>query len=301
MRGPFRYLGLLLLFSLSLLPLAAEQNLTVEEMTLIPQRVPIGEPVTMHITLEGEISESVEISLEQDPWIEVRAIEQVTKGSRLFVFIQFINYYPGTREMPEVRIGPLVLDPPILDPVSMLEEHDVPFQPLRSELLVPGTKAAIAGVSICIALIAAGVIGIVLKFKSLAQAVHRTIRGAGFRRRRQKLFKLLAVSWESIEQGEIYRRLADLLRLELQVFYGFVSAGMSGSELAAAVARLDIDTGMETEAFEAMVRRSNSVRFGRGVIEPQQVHDDIRSMDTLTALLGRPGKREKRSGRHAAV
>lgn len=124
--------------------LTASDNYQIHNLQFMPPEYYVGDTVEMSFTLKTDIiSEFTLPDVFPDPaWLTIISIDIKSKGSEADISIKLIPYYPGTRALPPVDLGGVVVDDLKIFTSSLLNlESSRDLEGIQSPLLIPGTRA----------------------------------------------------------------------------------------------------------------------------------------------------------------
>jgi hypothetical protein len=138
-----RFLPLLALFVAS--PYLAGQ--TVSQVVFLPQTYYIGDVVEARVIVRA--TESLDLvpptPLPRSDWVDVRSVVVVQRADGYEVRVLFQPFFVGTRQLPPIDLGSMTLSGVSVVVQSLsVEEGELELQPVRDQLLLPGTQALIA-------------------------------------------------------------------------------------------------------------------------------------------------------------
>jgi len=133
-----------LLGFLAPLPLAAQ--FAVKDLRFVPPTFFVGDPVEMHIVFDADDAPVLDVPTEWPAadWVEIRDIAVRTGGEDITVVVAFTPFAPGTRSLPTIDLGGMLLQDLKVPTHSLLENDHPGRRSLRAQLLLPGTRLAVA-------------------------------------------------------------------------------------------------------------------------------------------------------------
>lgn len=117
-------------------------NYKVLDSRFSPPEYYVGDEVELHLELllsENTRFESF-IQLPEDPWIEIRDVEFSQNEETLRLIITFVSFYPGSRPLPPITMGDVVLKDENINTLSLIEKGNNIIAGPRGQLLIPGTR-----------------------------------------------------------------------------------------------------------------------------------------------------------------
>lgn len=137
--------SVLLLFAAAWVSAGAVEGAQVEKLIFLPPDFYVGDNVEMRLTLYPEPGLRV-LPPEEVPvanWIDIHDVRLEQDGSRWEVQMDFTTYAPGTRTLPSMQLGDIVLNDVKLHTKSILQERNVDFFGIKGQIYLPGTRLAI--------------------------------------------------------------------------------------------------------------------------------------------------------------
>jgi hypothetical protein len=134
----------LILLLLQLALLTAFDNYQVYNLRFMPPEYYVGDTVEMTFTLKtDQVHDFTVPEVFPDPgWLNILSIDIKSKGREADISIRLIPYYPGTRALPPLDLGALVIDDLKIFTSSLLNlESSRDLEGIQSPLFIPGTRA----------------------------------------------------------------------------------------------------------------------------------------------------------------
>ncbi len=138
---------LFLVISGFFMPLFAETGYYIEKTLFLPPEFFIGDHVEMRLRVvpdNNDVNITVPRELPESSWITIESVEAVKGDDGFEVRIRFISFSPGTRTLPAIDLGGIVLDNLKIHTDSIIRENQADFQKLRGQVLLPGTTLFIS-------------------------------------------------------------------------------------------------------------------------------------------------------------
>ncbi|MFO7850819.1 MAG: hypothetical protein R6V67_12765 [Spirochaetia bacterium] len=140
------FLYFLLMFLVSVSALFGAEGARVEDTVFLPQVSYVGDSVELRVTFipEGGVDVQHPSELPVLSWVDFHDVSVVRDGSVWEARIRFTSYVPGTRTLPPIVMGDVVLDSLKIHTKSILDEEDYEFFGIKNQEIIPGTRLAIA-------------------------------------------------------------------------------------------------------------------------------------------------------------
>jgi hypothetical protein len=118
----------------------------LNDIKFIPPTFFVGDEVELYLSfsLEGPVAVEVPENLPESEWVEIRDIFIETDEKQVRVIISFTPFAAGTRTLPTMELGALQLFDIKVPTHSILQNAHDGARSLRGQLLMPGTKLAVA-------------------------------------------------------------------------------------------------------------------------------------------------------------
>lgn len=270
---------------------------TVESIHFLPPTYFIGDPAALRITLESG-ADCVLTAPETFPsnrWVRIESADLDMSGEKPIITVRFVTYYPGERKLPPIEFGDFVLKDVTLTPASAVEETGRDFAPLRSELLLPGTRLFFF---VLFAGTAAVVLFLTLVLPRAKNMVSSLLRQRQVRLRKKKL---LAEISKLKRDGEVLDSAMFYLRLSRGVKMYIGEKGMvdclplTPGEMRKVVHGTAELSGELSARLIETLRRSETVRFGGASASREQRAEDLRTVTAVIETMEAPQRTEAAS------
>lgn len=208
-------LGIVCVFGvLCVIPTRAGAEVRLEDIEFIPPVFFVGDSVELRITLEADNPAAVTVPevLPNAEWVEIRDVHVEYGADRVTVTAVFTPFAAGTRTLPNLSLGALQLNAIKVPTQSVLPAaHEGARRP-RGQLVLPGTRMALALILGFLASAPFGVYagsrfvwGCFVRFRDVF-LIHRPAR------RLQKVMKRLKAGAASESAAAWFSQLTDGLR-----------------------------------------------------------------------------------------
>lgn len=140
---PFRILLLILLMTAG--AYLGAQEYTIVKTSFIPKEYYVGDRVELRITIRSDFLDEIQPpkELPQPSWGTIHEIRIIDLGDEKDIRIIFTSYYPGTRTLPPINLGPILLSDVSIFVSSILDSNEQGLVPSRDQLILPGTQLII--------------------------------------------------------------------------------------------------------------------------------------------------------------
>jgi hypothetical protein len=278
-------LALLLFASTGASAVFAAEGARVEDTVFLPQDFYVGDTVELRVIFvpEGGMRVSRPADMPMLSWIDFHEVSVLQEEGQWQARIRFSSYAPGTRSLPPIELGDVVLDSIKIHTRSILNEESHEFYGIKDQLLVPGTRIAIA---LIVAVLFFGPV-LVLNF---AGKLHRGFssfvaaqRGRRPSRRLNRALKELRETQDQMSSRRFYIVLDEELRRYLSERTGSDFRSITSSEFAAHFREVLPESDEErVHELGGLMQRSDMVKFGGENSDKRRRDAD---MDTVADLV----------------
>lgn len=119
---------------------------SVTQVTFLPQTYSIGDVVEARVVVRAaaDLAVAPPAAAGDYDWIDIRSVAIAPRGDGFEVRIVFQPFFVGTRQMPPVELGDFTLEGVGMYVTPVLaEDRETQLQPIREQLILPGTRLII--------------------------------------------------------------------------------------------------------------------------------------------------------------
>ncbi|MFP4205777.1 MAG: hypothetical protein ACLFRR_06775 [Spirochaetaceae bacterium] len=205
----------------------------VERTTFLPQVFYVGDRVEMRVAFRTAAGASPRLPEESPtiPWGSLHGVRLGETAAGWELRVTFTPYRTGTQTLPAMRLGDVSLRSIDVPVSSILDEQRDSLAPLRDQLMLPGTRALIAGAAGLLVLIPGGWFLFFRWGRRKVRAVVQRYREALPYRRISRSLRQLAGDMNEMSDREFYIRL-------LSDFRAYLSKRMHADALSATTEEL---------------------------------------------------------------
>jgi hypothetical protein len=207
---------LFFLVLLTVLPSALPaQSYQIHNQSFLPAEYYVGDTVRMSFTLRTDRTYNISPpeTFPDSGWVKILSMDVVTGARETEVVISLIPYYPGTRTLPPLELGDLVVDDLKLYTSSMLNtESSREIAGIRPPLLIPGTRTVGA---ILFSILFSLPVVLIFLFRIIRNRTGEIIRSYRVNlpyRQFQRLVRRIRRSMVSMPEKEFYKRFSKGLK-----------------------------------------------------------------------------------------
>ena len=272
------FLLVTLLLLCFLMPVASVEGARVEKQIFLPPDFYVGDNVEMRLSLYPEPGMRM-LPPEEVPvanWIDIHDVRVKQEGSRWDVQINFTSYAPGTRTLPAMQLGDVVLNDVKLHTKSILQERGLDFFGIKGQLYLPGTRLAIG---LAVLVLFFGPVFVLSFAGRVTKGVKRFVSIKTGRRPHKRFMRTLKELREKhmqMSSRRFYIVLSEELRhyLSSRTKEDFIS--LTSSELRAQLWKtLPSDSTEQVEALVRMMQQSDEIKFGGLNASKKQREEDL--------------------------
>ncbi len=190
----------------------------IHNLTFLPAEYYVGDTVRMAFLLKHDSPEALKApeNLPSSEWMRYLSVnvENTEKGAQ--VEIRLIPYYPGTRSLPPLVLGDIILKDLKIYTSSLLDtQADRDLAEIRGPLLIPGTKPVGALFIFLLFVLPVLLVFLVRRIYSRAGDVVRSYRISLPYRRFQRILRRIRSSISTMPEKEFYSRFSSVLKTYL--------------------------------------------------------------------------------------
>lgn len=139
-------LCILFIFLAASLPLSADGEYSVKQTFFLPPNYYVGDHVELRIRIktDSNLLPAEPDVLPDTSWLDIHSIEVFSVSDEYDIRIQFTSYYPGTRALPAIKLGQIILDNIKIFTSSIIEDTNADFADVANPVLLPGTRLLLA-------------------------------------------------------------------------------------------------------------------------------------------------------------
>ncbi len=174
----------------------------------------VGDSVELRLVfdLAGPVVIRSPSVIPESDWADIRDVRVEENGKELVVVVDFVSFAPGTRTLPTLELGGLTLKDIKVPTHSILQNAHEGTRNLRGQLLLPGTRLALALIFSFVAMAPFIVYALVRLFVAWIRKSRERFRTGRPARRIRRILKKLSSSIGTMAAAYWYAELTDGLR-----------------------------------------------------------------------------------------
>lgn len=307
------FLYCLMIFLVSVPGLQGAEGARVEDTVFLPQVFYVGDTVELRVTFipEGGAQVRPPEELPVFTWIDFHEVSVVREGTGWEARIRFTPYVPGTRTLPPVVMGDVVLDTLKIHTRAILNEEDYEFFGIKNQESIPGTNLAIALLVVVLFFGPVFLLTFTGKIKHGLSSFLVAHRGKKPYKRVYRALKELRDTQDQMSSRKFYIVLDEEFRRYLSDRTDSDFRSITSSEFAVLFSRTLTETGGEeesnnkkAEAIGELMKRCDLVKFGgensekrRREADLKLVTEVVRSVEGYEEERRRQEYRQQKSGK----
>ncbi len=206
----------------------------LNDIRFIPPTFFVGDQVELSISFNLDEPMAIEVpeTFPESDWVEIRDISVETDDKSITIVIAFTPFAAGTRTLPSMELGTLLLKDIKVPTHSILQNTHDGVRSLRGQLLMPGTKLAVALILSLTAMapfLGYGSFRVLWNWFKKTRMLYRIGRPA---RRLRRLMKKLNTSVGSVTASLWYYELTEGLRTYMSARIGHDCKSATTAEIS---------------------------------------------------------------------
>lgn len=277
----------------------AAQDYTVTRTQFIPSVYYVGDKVEMRISLHSAFAKKMSVPQEipQPSWGKLLSMHLISRENEPELRLVFISFAAGTRSLPPLNLGPVVLEGVNIFVTSTLGTGNTSLNlaPAREQVLIPGTILMIAVQILIILLIPASLITVIIRGRPAIRRFRQGRKDGLPYRRMQRNLKIIGHHIEELDARSFYIRIMNDTRL-------YLSDRLRISAVAATTGELEIALNQRVHHAQTaqglidLFRHGDRVKFAGAAASLQSRMADLHQLEETLRHI----EQEERFRRHAA-
>ncbi len=273
------------------LPVAGQ---AISQVVFLPQTYYIGDVVEARVVVRatGNLDLMVPGTLPDTDWVDFRSVSVVQRADGYEIRIVFQPFFVGTRQLPPIDLGSMTVSGVSAVVNSLATEAGqtgpLELQPVRDQILLPGTQLMIALIVIALVGVPVIVIGTGGWVRRWVQRVRARYRENRPYRTLQKGLRQLQTDIHELDGKRYYIRLLDLTREYLGGRFSPAFRSATTGELDVQLRRAGIPAEPRTRLVD-LFRFGDLVKFANRRVT---VDDRTRHLEEVRAVTAGLQKRE---------
>ena len=270
---------------------------TVSQVLFLPQTYYVGDIVEARIVVRsaGEIAFRIPSELPDTEWVDFRSVQVVPRTGGYEIRVVFQPFFVGTRQLPAIDLDGFTVDTLSAVVSSLREDGELELEPIRSQILLPGTQLLLA-LSVTALLAIPLIVFIAGEWsRRWFLAIRRRYRESRPYRTFQKGLRSLQVEMHELDGKRYYIRLLDITRSYLA---GRLAPGIQSAttgELDFVLGRTTMPTA-ERERLIELFRFGDLVKFANRRVSVDDRMRHLSDIKEISQTLHKRRKEEPRVG-----
>lgn len=254
----------------------------LNDIKFVPPTFFVGDEVELYLSfdLDGPVAVEVPGSLPESDWVEINSISVETDEKTVRVIISFIPFAAGTRTLPTMELGALQLIDIKVPTHSILQNAHDGVRALRGQLLMPGTKLAVALILSLAAMapfLGYGLVRFGWNWYRNSRALYRIGRPA---RRLRRLLKKLKAGIGTVTASTWYYQLTEGLRNYMSARTGHDCSSSTTAEISL-MQEFSNRSTPQVRLLEVL-KEGDMVKFAGQLADDRSL---IRTLETVNAVV----------------
>ncbi|MFW5694166.1 MAG: hypothetical protein ACOCYB_03285 [Alkalispirochaeta sp.] len=256
---------------------------SIAEVLFLPQTFYVGDVVEARVVVRSsdDLDLTVPPTLPSAEWIDLRDVSIVQRADGYEIRIIFQPFYVGTRQLPTIDLGGFSVSG-VSAVVNTLQTdtEELELQPVRDQLLLPGTRALIA-------VIVLSIFGVPLVVALTGGWIQRQIHAIRERYRENRPYRMLQKGLKQLQTEMLeldgkryYIRLVDITRSYLEGRFGSVFRSATTGELDVHLRKAGIPEEQRHRLIE-LFQFGDLVKFANRRVT---VHDRTHHLEAVKTL-----------------
>jgi hypothetical protein len=266
-----------------LMSVGLDAQAVLNDIHFVPPTFFVGDHVELHISfdVEGPIAVEAPVSFPEADWVEIRDISVQVENQTVSIIIAFIPFAPGTRALPSMEFGALQLTDIKVPTHSILQNNHESVRSLRGQLLMPGTKLAVALILALAAMapfLAYGLFRITWNWFRKSRELYRIGRPA---RKLRRLMKKLKFGIGTVKATIWYYQLTEGLKTYFSARIGHDCLSATTAEISVMQDFSDDDTP-QTRLLDVL-KEGDLVKFAGRFADDRSLHRTLETVNNAVA------------------
>jgi len=270
---------LILLIFMPFISISADTGITGVDTIFLPKKYYVGDKVELRINLKVEDGYTLQLpeNLPESSWINFHSVEISKTDKNPEVRIIITSFIPGTRSLPVLYFGRIVLNSVKIHTSSLIDSPDANFIGIANQLLLPGTKIMLIMVVGTLFLGPLLVLIVLGPFRKKITELVKAGRGRRPFKRLNRILKELEDQKGRISCRRFYIRLSSEVREYLSKRSNIDFTTLTTLDMVIALNRV-VKNREFAENISEMMKLADGIKFGR------LTTDDFRKMSDFVLV-----------------
>ena len=288
---------LILLIFMPVISISADTGITGVDTIFLPKEYYVGDKVELRINLKVEDGYTLQLpeNLPESPWINFHSVEIIEANKNPEVRIIFTSFIPGTRSLPVLYFGRIVLNSVKIHTSSLIDSTDTSFIGIADQLLLPGTKIMLIIVVGTLFLGPLLVLMVLGPFRKKITELVKAGRGRRPFKRLNRILKELEDQKGRISCRRFYIRLSSEVREYLSKRSNIDFTTLTTLDMGISLNRV-VKNREFAENISEMMKLADSIKFGRLTTDDFRKMSDIVLVRNISSFIETEKKHSNQSG-----
>lgn len=256
--------GLVIGFLVSLGLQLTAQDYTITESFFLPPVYYVGDQVEMRLVVRSRFADQMTIppELPQPSWGSLEDLRIIERGLDRELRISFVPFEPGTKTLPTLNLGPLVVDGLTIFVTSILSTRSDrdDLEPIHGQMLLPGTQGLIILVLASLFLLPVALVSFIKITRKLITNVFLYYREGRPYRRLSRVLRTLRSSADVLTGREFYITLLSEMREYFSLRFSISAQSLTTRELQDIFFRF-VSHGEDQDTLHKLFLHGDLVKF----------------------------------------
>ncbi len=256
----------------------------LNDIRFIPPTFFVGDSVELRITFshDGPLAVAPPDSIPESDWVDISDVFLIQEDNTVTVVIAFTPFAPGTRTLPPMKLGALQLKDIKVPTHSIMVNSHEGVRTLRGQLLMPGTRLAVALILSLAAMapfLGYGLFRFSWKWVKKSRQLYRVGRPV---RRLRRVIKKLKTGIGSMQASLWYYELTEALRAYLSARTQHDSRSATTAEIAL-MSEFLVDDTPQKDLLE-ILKEGDMVKFAGRFADDRSLN---KTLEMVTSAVGK--------------
>ncbi len=277
--------SILLLFLL-LSEVNADTGIKVLDTVFLPKEYYVGDKVELRIkiSIADGYKLQLPVTIPESSWVTINSVNISGSDKKPELDILFTSFIPGTRSLPVIKFGSIILNSVKIHTSSLIDSRDSEFAGIMNQALIPGTRF---GLILLVGLLFFSPILFILLSGPLRGKIFYFIKkNIGLRpfRKLKRSLKDLAVQQNGISCRRFYIKLSGSVReyLSKRTDTDFIT--LTTSDMESSFVKVLGDGDLAEDLFR-MMQLSDRIKFGNLTTSDEQKMTDIKLVEKISDFI----------------
>ncbi len=276
----------ILLLFLLLSEVNADTGIKVLDTVFLPKEYYVGDKVELRIKISSADGYKLQLpaTIPESSWVTINSVNISGSDKKPELDILFTSFIPGTRSLPVITFGSIILNSVKIHTSSLIDSRDSKFAGIMNQALIPGTRF---GLILLVGILFFSPIFFILLSGPLRGKIFYFIKkNIGLRpfRKLKRSLRDLAVQRNGISCRRFYIKLSGSVReyLSKRTDTDFIT--LTTSDMESYFVKV-LGNGDLAEELFRMMQLSDRIKFGNLTTNDEQKMTDIKLVEKISDFI----------------